>query len=665
MPEVGTGCEGSDLDAPLMAMAPGEEILRPGEAYSARAQRESEANAFAATLLLPQDRLLSSYLARARQQSAFAGRRPGAITRGLSREFGVSEDVVLRSLAALLQTGTWPDEWEEGEEGPLTYGINTVASLDLDPSQLQASTIEAPALIVAGPGTGKTSTLVGRVAYLVKEQGVAPDSILALTFSNKAAREMRERQAALLQSLGMIAGGQRAAPAMPTVSTIHAFCGDLVRRYAPLVGLRPDFRLASETEGYFLLRQVASEMMLRHYQPLAAPGLHFPALLAAISRAKDELAGPERYREVAERMAEEATTLEERLAAERASEVASIYAAYQDLLRSRGDADFGDLICLSVQLLREQPEILADVQSQYRHILVDEFQDINRAMGVLLRILSGEASSLWAVGDADQAIYRFRGASPANLAQFASDYPSAQVQTLRRNYRSTPDILIAAAAVATTALGAERAPLEAARPSPEATDAVMVTLATAPSEQSELAGLAAKIKQRTEAGRSLGDQVVLCRTRRQCQRVATALSAVGIPIRMATSLLEQDDAKDMLAVLSLLGDLSGSGLLRAGNIPDHAFSEQEARSVLAEARSAHQAPLVTLLQRLDSVEPVTPSGRAGLADTGPDCLRAAAGPGYSHRGVALYLQLYPHRVSTHAPDKTARAGRDGTIARTG
>jgi DNA helicase II / ATP-dependent DNA helicase PcrA len=645
MPETSRGCEVGDLDAPLVALATGEEILRPGEAYSARAERESEANIFAASLLLPEDRLLARYLSRGRQQTAFEGSRRGAITRKLAREFGVSEDVVLRSLAAMLQPGALAAKELAGSpaakiDGP-TYGVQ------LDIGQRQAATAEAPALIIAGPGTGKTSTLVGRVAYLVEERGISPDAILALTFSNKAAREMRDRLAALLQPEQTASTNVLAPQAMPTVSTIHAFCGDLIRRYAPFVGLRPDFRLISETEGYFLLRQVAADLVLHHYQPLAAPGLHFPALLAAISRAKDELAGPERYTEVARSLEDRAKTPEERIAAERALEVANVYTSYQRQLLARGDPDFGDLIRLAVQLLAEQPEILAEVRARYQHVLVDEFQDINRAMGVLLHIMSAETTSLWAVGDADQAIYRFRGASPANLAQFTTDYPQAQIHSLRRNYRSSRDILVAAASVASAVLGGERAPLEAARGGHDTEgDAAAITLATASNEQAELAGLAKNIRQHQESGRSLSEQVVLCRTRRQCQRVASALAAAGIPTRTPTPLLEQDDIKDILSVLSLLGDLSGSGLLRAGNISDHAFSKQEARVILAAARAEHQVPLLILLQRLDSIEQLTPVGRRGLESLGQivtelrqasDVFTALARYVFSYTHVGQYL----------------------------
>ena len=662
MPETANGCEVSDLDAPLVALAPGEEILRPGEAYSARAERESEANAFAASLLLPEDRLLTRYLNRGRQPAAVGGSKRGAITKKLAREFGVSEDVVLRSLAALLQPGALLAQDIAG--GPTTRADSPTYRVQLDAGQRQAATVEAPALIIAGPGTGKTSTLVGRVAYLVEEQGVPPDAILALTFSNKAAREMRERLAAQLQPEDSDSNSLLAPRVMPTVSTIHAFCGDLMRRYAPLVGLRPDFRLISETEGYFLLRQVAGDLVLHHYQPLAAPGLHFPALLAAISRAKDELAGPERYTEVARSLAARAKTSEERIAAERAIEVASVYTSYQHLLLSRGDADFGDLIRMAVQLLTEQTEILAEVRARYQHLLVDEFQDINRAMGVLLHILSGQTTSLWAVGDADQAIYRFRGASPANLAQFTTDYPQATIQSLRRNYRSSRDILVAAASVASGLLGGERVPLEAARTVRDTeSDGAVITLATAPDEPSELAGLARKIRQHQESGRSLSDQVVLCRTRRQCQRVASALAAAGIPTRTPTPLLEQDDVKNMLSVLSLLGELSGSGLLRAGAISDHAFNKQEAREVLATARAEHQVPLLILLQRLDSVERLTPTGRKGLESLAQIVaeLRQASD---AFSAVARYIFSYTH-IGQSLLRQVLQSGQSGPGAPSG
>ena len=608
-------CDGADLDTPLDAPWSEDELLRPGQAYSGRAQRESEANAFAAELLLPSDALLAAYRASAvgdTHSGPYGGRRRVDL-RALAERFGVSEEVLLRRLAELL-TPSMPDDGsaDDGSAGITATDPSAHPASRLDPWQRAAAEAASPALVVAGPGTGKTSTLVGRVAHLVEREGTAPGSILALTFSNKAAREMRARVGALL---GPRNAGEVGGPDLPAISTFHAFCGDLLRRYALLVGLRPDFRLIGETEGYFLLRRIATDLALSHYQPLAAPALHFPTLLKAISRAKDELAGPERYADAARALARKAESEEERAAAERALEVARVYTAYQAELDARGDPDFGDLIRLSVRLLREHAGVLAQVRDQYRHVLVDEFQDINRAMGVLLRTLAGPDGPLWAVGDADQAIYRFRGASPANLSRFGADYPDARVLALRGNYRSVPDVLAAATAVAAAFLPtSERAPLEPARP---ASDAAPVTLAAAADEATELAGLARAIAARASAGRPFGEQVVLCRTRRQGERVAEALAAVGIPTRTATPLAQQDDVKDLLAIVALLADGSGTGLLRAGNFPDHAFSQEEARAILAEARQRQIAPLALLNGDLagigsDSGTGVTPEGAAGL-----------------------------------------------------
>ena len=617
-------CDVGDLDAPVDAASLSAETLRPGQAYSARARRESEANQFASYLLLPATRLLGSY-----QRVEASGEHAGTL-RSLAEEFGVSEDVLLRRLSALLVQA--PREMAEETESPGDADHRDMAALDRE--QRAAAHSSTPALVIAGPGTGKTSTLVGRVAYLVRERGAAPDSILALTFSNKAAGEMRERLRALLAPPEQDEDALRLPTPLPTISTIHAFCGDLLRRYAPLVGLRPDFRLMTDTEGYFLLRELSSALAMRHYQPLAAPAQHFPALLAAISRAKDELCAADEYAIAATTMATVALTLEEREAAEKALEVAEVYAAYQARLTARGDADFGDLIMLTVRLLREQPDILDHLRQQYAHVLVDEFQDINRAIGVLLRTLVGTAGPLWAVGDADQAIYRFRGASPANLAQFTSDYPGAAVHTLGRNYRSLAPVLTTAAGVASVFLeGGERLPLTAAR---GGADERIVTLATADTDDAEMAGLVDALRRRHDAGRPYADQAVLCRTRRHCQRIAAALSAAGVPVRMSAPLFEQDDVKDLLAIAALLADTSGAGLPRAGRVPDHAFSIADARTALREARRRGVTATALLAGSLDEITELSAEGRQGMARLGRILPVARRAPDIA-TGLARYV----------------------------
>ena len=182
-------------------------------------------------------------------------------------------------------------------------------------------------------------------------------------------------------------------------------------------------------------------MNLRHYQNIHAPAYYFPDMLKAISRAKDELVSPEQYMSLAQAMLREAHDEEAIQKAEKSVEIAQMYALYQEALQRRGDTDFGGLLMLAIQLLTEQPEVLREQQQQHQHILVDEFQDVNRASGVLLRVLAGEARRVWVVGDANQAIYGFRGASPANITRFEHDFPGAVVLPLSRNYRSRPDLV--------------------------------------------------------------------------------------------------------------------------------------------------------------------------------------------------------------------------------
>lgn len=624
-------CGDDDLVAALETTGAKGELLAAGQAYSARTQREGEANAFAAALLLPTDRLRQAIT------SLRASESKRNITRHLATRFGVSEDVLLRRLSALL---TQP----ASSPVPATDAGQPLAPISpapaLDDEQRAAAAAETPALIIAGPGSGKTTTLVARVAYLVRERGLAPERVLALTFSRKAAREMADRLGMLLgDPAGNDAGtsdehGPLAQPPGPTVSTIHAFCGDILRRYAPLVGLRPDFRVIGEAEGYFLLRRAASGLHLQHYMPLTGPALYFPDLLRAISRAKDSLIEPEGYAATAQEMLDTAKTPDDRVAAERAQELAAVYAAYQQALEARGDADFGDLVRLCVRLFRDNPDVLAAVRQRYNGVLVDEFQDINRAMGILLRLLTGEDGTLWAVGDADQAIYRFRGASPANLALFTREYSGAHVHHLSGNYRSTPTIIAAAESIAQALLpGDNRLSLHSLRSADDLPQ--RVTLAVAPDEAAEHAGLVRGISSRHQAGYAWRDQAVLCRTRKQSRAVVEALQRADIPTRVAAPLLDQPLIRDVLAVLSLLTEPAGAGLLRAGDLPGHRFSRAEARKVLAAARDAHTSARALLMGNLGEVTGLSGTGKRGLRSLGKALVELRAAPDVA-TGLARY-----------------------------
>jgi superfamily I DNA/RNA helicase/Zn-dependent peptidase ImmA (M78 family)/CRISPR/Cas system-associated exonuclease Cas4 (RecB family) len=595
-------CAETDLDGASGDWELGDEALRPGQAYSARARREAEANQFASELLLPADLIRTTYVDAQNDRTSM---------RALARRFSVSEDVALRRMTSLLTL----DFADVETSHPATGKKDERPSVELAAEQRAAAESATPALVIAGPGTGKTSTLVGRIAWLIRQQRVEPERILALTFSNKAAREMRDRVGQIIAVVtdepeqASEIDALRSVVRMPTISTIHAYCGELLRRYGQFVGLRPDFLLVGPTDGYFLLRSLVGQLPLTYYQPVTAPSHYYPDLLAAISRAKDELVGPADYTALAEAALERALTAEDRERAERACEVARVYTAYQAALDERRDADFGDIIRLAVRLLSEQPDVLAEERAQRTHVLVDEFQDINRAMGVFLRTLTAETGALWAVGDADQAIYRFRGASPANIQRFHDDYSGARVQRLRHNYRSRAPILEAATSAAERFIpAAERQPLIATR----GAGSDVVRLATALDEDAELEGMVQAIRARLDGGRSLAEIAVLCRTRRNARKVIAALERAKIPTRVIAPLLEQDEIKRILSVALLVTDNSGAGLLRAGQLAAHLIPREDALRLLELARECGVAPLALARQGLDDAPEISPESVKAL-----------------------------------------------------
>ena len=547
-------------------------ILGAGHNYNPRSERELAANLFAAELLIPAERLYTLYLI------------DQVPAQTLAAAFGISQAALLNRLARLLLQ-TSPDQ--EAEQPP-TQKPAPSAKKRYDEFQQAAIEASTPALIIAGPGSGKTSTLIGRVEYIIHSLDVQPKNILALTFSRKATQEMEERLLSVLSvtsttSDSALSTGRAPDTMLPKVSTFHAFCADLLRQHGELVGLRPDFTLIDDAEGYFILRQQANKMRLHHYQKLQAPTYYFPEMLRAISRAKDELISPADYEQLAQQLKLQAQNDEARAQAEKAGEVAHVYTLYQEALQQRGDTDFGGLIMLTIQLLREQPSVLREQQQKYQHILVDEFQDVNRASGVLLRELAGEQRCVWVVGDANQAIYRFRGASPANIRQFQQDFPGATVLPLSRNYRSRPDLVALAEAFRCTHLETEQEPgkNQPARPTyPHA----YVTIASAPDEASEQAGLIQDIHHKHVQGYAYKDMIILCRTRAQAKSITQKLALAELPVIEQSSVLEQEYIKDVLSILLLLADVSGMGLLRLARLREHPLSQQDIESLLLAAR---------------------------------------------------------------------------------
>jgi DNA helicase-2/ATP-dependent DNA helicase PcrA len=306
----------------------------------------------------------------------------------------------------------------------------------LNKEQLEAVTHkEGPLLIIAGAGTGKTTVITRRIAWLLSQGLARPDEILALTFTDKAAREMQERVDILV-------------PYGYTdiwISTFHAFGDRLLRENALVAGLNPDFKVLSRPESAVFFREHLFEFSLSYYRPLADPTRFIDTLISFFSRAKDEDISPEEFLKFAQNeVIKSKETPEDKAFEEEAlqqMEVALAYVKYQELLSKEGLIDFGNQFYLALQLLRGHPAILKNYHKQFKYILVDEFQDTNYAQYQLVKLLAQDKGNITVTGDDDQCIYRFRGAAYSNLLSFIRDFPDAAKVSIVQNYRSSQKIL--------------------------------------------------------------------------------------------------------------------------------------------------------------------------------------------------------------------------------
>lgn len=574
-------CEGAEVDAE----APEEPVplgVRRVEGYGPDERREREANVFAREFLLPTDVIHRWYLEEGLDAPTIAGR------------VGVPEGMVLHQLSRALLTPEITDT-PSAEEEPVG------TALDLDDSQREAAQADVgPVLVEAGPGTGKTRTLVGRVLFLL-DDGVPPSSILTLTFSNKAAEEMRSRVAGV---------APEAAPQIWT-GTFHAFGLELMRKYGTLVGLPPKPEVLDPIESMFLLERYLPDLELNYYQNLPEPAMNLRHIVGAISRAKDELIGPVEYARLAGGMRLAAETEKEVERAEKAREVAQVYALYQELLEAEGLLDFGDLISRSVELLRMRPDVRDLVRETHVHVLVDEYQDVNRAGGVLLREIAGAGEGLWAVGDARQAIYRFRGAAPRNVRLFREDFAGARVLALGRNYRSQPAILDVYSEMAPgmlTSRGRAFTPWQ-----PHRVDSGgKVMMEVAEDAQSEGAGLAREIERQRAAGVPYSEQAVLCRSHTGLAHIAAELERAGVPVLYLGDLFEREEVRDMLSLISLACEGDGRGLVRAAGFDEYRVPLDDVRTLVSLAKE-EGVPFPRALGLALDEEAISEEGKRGLA----------------------------------------------------
>ncbi len=292
---------------------------------------------------------------------------------------------------------------------------------------------KGPLLIIAGAGTGKTTVITRRIAYLIEQKICKPSEILALTFTEKAASEMEER-VDLLVPYGYTD---------MWISTFHAFGDRLLRDFSLDLGLPANFKVLTATEQAIFMRQNIYAFDLNYFRPIANPLNHITALLNHFSRLKDELIDPKTYFDYANELSHKAINLSEddQIEAAKTLELANAYHRYQDLMIQAGNLDFGDQIYLTHKLLKENKNVLKECQDRFKFLLVDEFQDTNFAQNELVKLLASRDHNITVVGDDDQSIYRFRGASISNIMDFTETYKNAHSVVLNNNYRSTQQIL--------------------------------------------------------------------------------------------------------------------------------------------------------------------------------------------------------------------------------
>ncbi|WP_031268165.1 MULTISPECIES: UvrD-helicase domain-containing protein [unclassified Labrenzia] len=463
----------------------------------------------------------------------------------------------------------------------------------LNPLQAAAAMHRGEAyLLEAGPGTGKTQTLIARVEGLL-EEGVDPRRILLLTFSNKAAGEMSER----------ISLRRPEAAAAMWIGTFHAFGLDIIRRFHEELGLPKDPRMMDRTEAVELLEEEFPRLRLEHYRNLYDPTQVIADILAAISRAKDEVVDAGTYAELANNMLAKA---EKREAAERAGEVARVYAAYEQLKRDAHCVDFGDLVSMPVQLLERDATICATLNAQYDHVLVDEYQDVNRSSVRLLSALRPDGRNLWVVGDAKQSIYRFRGASSFNMMRFGvEDFPGGKRGRLKLNYRSVPEIVAGFSSFAITMrAGDADSDLEAER----AVNGHMPELRKVKRAEQQQVALADAIEELRSEGHAYREQAVLCTGNEKLSRIGQDLERLGVPVLFLGSLFERDEVKDLLAILSILVDRRAMGLVRIACWREFALSFSDVAAVFEYLRTNDLTP-AGWFQKIESIPGVSDPGR--------------------------------------------------------
>jgi DNA helicase II / ATP-dependent DNA helicase PcrA len=453
----------------------------------------------------------------------------------------------------------------------------------LNPAQREAVIhFEGPLLVLAGAGSGKTRVLTTRIARLVQHHGVDPSRILAVTFTNKAATEMRARLTRLLA----------AEPTGMWVGTFHAIGARLLRSYAPLVGRDRNFTIYDESDTLGIVKRI----MDRHR---ISPREWTPKSIAAqISDAKNALVAPEEYRSMAFDPLRRAA--------------AAVYDDLERDLRATNAVTFDDLLTLPVEILRAHAEVRERLQERFQFVLVDEYQDTNRAQFEFIRLLGGHHGNVAVVGDDDQSIYGWRGADIRNILDFEKHFPAARVVRLEENYRSTPNILEVANVAIRDNIGRKGKTLRATRPGGE-----RVTVVATLDERDEAEWISGEITaRRSTEGLRLHDVAILYRTNAQSRPFEEIFRREGIPYRLvgAVRFYDRREIRDLMSYLKLIANPSDDeAFRRAISVPKRGLGDTTVE-MLGEIGRAAKVSLLEAAGRPEILAAIRPAARSGLRD---------------------------------------------------
>lgn len=623
--------------------------------YSRKAREEAEANAFASEFISP----VTDVFAEWRDM-------PGATSHSIAARRGVPEKIVRAQLAealhhlllnpeqiakTLAETNSDPGAAERKTDSDSTADEDSVSPgappdsthrkpVAADERQLAAATFTgAPALVTAGPGTGKTATLVRRIEYLLNEQKALPQQFLVLTFSNDAAHELRERIAAKF--------GLGTAGAME-IATFHGFGLSFLHHHA--LELSPDVTILDEIGQEELLTGLPGSLrcpniinlrdledsvkrLARHINFLKDRVLHTeqgdqpitPELFAAeLSRWQ-----PDQEDEISRR--------------QKALELCQVFAAYEKAKAARPAVDFADLIALPIRVLAARPQLVLKAREKYRWVLVDEYQDVSRTVALLLRQLCGPENPPWVVGDMRQAIYRFRGAAPENVLHFARDFPGAQIFELETNYRSCAEVVQAANQLATLMEATQQnsSPVDSSAVDNQQTDKVQtadsglklierwhagtsltrlsdpaVALARANADAAEYDGIAAQVRAWIDAGIAAQDIAVLARRNADVRNIVLALGARGIKATTSGLITPEGAAGDLAAVVTCLDNQVASLPRIVYSLGRARFDNQTLNKTIARMTGGtHRQSLSDQQEDRDDCRPSLPTDNDNLSDS--------------------------------------------------